>query len=80
MGGAGRHPVVALTILAAITLLNVALAINIVSGNGRALAAMLSSRTLFLLAGAELVAVLATYVLSKHRDVVPPPESRDQTS
>jgi len=67
---------VALLIMAAITLLNIVLAINFVSANGRALAAIFNSQTIFLLAGAELIAVLTSYVVSKHRPIAPAPGAR----
>lgn len=70
-----NHPV-ALSIMAAITLLNIVLAINFLSANGRALAAVFNSQTIFLLAGIELAAVLTAYVVSKHRPITPPSISR----
>lgn len=68
-----RHHWVALLIMAAITLLNIVLAINFLSASGRALAAAFNSQTIFLLAGFELVAVLTTYVVIKHRHMRMPP-------
>lgn len=58
---------VAISIMAAITVLNTFLAINFLSASGLALAAAFNSQTIFLLAGFELVAVLTTYVVIKHR-------------
>ncbi len=66
----------ALVILAVVTLLNIGLAINFVSANGRALAAVFSGQSIFLLAGFELVTVLATYVVTKHRSFSLPVQTR----
>jgi hypothetical protein len=59
----------ALAIMAAVTLLNAGLAINFISANGRALAAAFNGQNIFLLAGVELIVVLTTYVVSKHRRI-----------
>ena len=75
-----RHHWVALLIMAAITLLNIVLAINFLSANGRALAAAFTSQTIFLLAGFELVAVLTTYVVIKHRHMRMPPRSNSNST
>lgn len=65
----------ALSIMAAITVLNIVLAINFLGASGRALAAAFNSQTIFLLAGFELIAVLATYVVIKHRHMRMPPHT-----
>jgi hypothetical protein len=57
----------ALAILATITVLNTGLAFNFVSANGSALAAAFNGRNIYALAGVEMVLVLLTYVVSKHR-------------
>jgi hypothetical protein len=67
-----KYNAVALFIMVAITLLNIALAVNFLSANGRALAAAFTSQTIFVLAGVELIAVLATYVVCKYRPIIPP--------
>lgn len=66
----------ALLIMAAITALNMALAINFVSASGRALAAAFNGQTIFLLAGFELIVVLTTYVVIKNRHMRKPPRNR----
>jgi hypothetical protein len=67
-----KYNTVALSIMLAITLLNIALGINFLSANGRAMAAAFTSQTIFLLAAVELIAVLAAYVVSKNRLIIPP--------
>lgn len=74
-----KNHAVASSIMAAITLLNIVLAINFLSANGRALAAAFNSQTIFLLAGIELVTVLTAYVVSKHRPITPQSMSRAQS-
>ena len=76
MDWSAKNHSVAMSIMAAITLLNIVLAINFLSANGRALAAAFNSQTIFLLAGIELVAVLTAYVVSKHRPITQPSMSR----
>jgi hypothetical protein len=66
-----KNNTLALSIMVAITLLNIALAVNFLSANGRAMAAAFTSHTIFMLAGIELIAVLVTYVVSTHRPVIP---------
>lgn len=75
-----RNHMIAVSIMVAITVLNIALAINFLTANGRALAAAFTGQTIFVLAGIELVAVLTTYVVSKYRPVTPPPRPRAAVS
>jgi hypothetical protein len=63
---------VALLIMGAVTFLNVCLAANFVEASGRALAAVFDGKSIFLLAGVELLAILLTYVISKHRSFMMP--------
>jgi hypothetical protein len=58
---------VALFIMGAVIALNLVLAANFISASGRALAAVFNGQNIFALAGAELLIVLLTYVVCKHK-------------
>ena len=56
-----------LFIMAAVTLLNMGLAVNFVAASGQALVATFNGQTIYLFAGIELVAVLLAYILHKQK-------------
>jgi hypothetical protein len=67
MEGIRQSNMVVFSIMAAITVLNMALVLNFVTASGQALATLFSSESVFLFAAVELAAVLLAYVLHKQK-------------
>lgn len=65
MVGIKQFNMILLSIMAAITVLNMGLALNFVAASGRALAALFNSESIFLFAGIELATVLLAYIVHK---------------
>jgi uncharacterized membrane protein len=62
-----RMNMIVLSIMAAITLFNMGLAVNFFAASGRALAALFTNESIFLFAGVELIVVLLAYILHRQK-------------
>ena len=67
MLGIKQLNMIVLSFMAAITLLNLGLAVNFFAASGQALAALFNGQSIYLLAGVELAAVLLAYVLHRQK-------------
>tara|TARA_R110002124_G_scaffold50103_1_gene146150 strand:+ start:6598 stop:6819 length:222 start_codon:yes stop_codon:yes gene_type:complete len=67
MAGIRQLNIVVLSIMAAITLLNMGLLVNFIAASGQALAALFNGQSIFLFAAIELAAVLIAYILYKQK-------------
>jgi Mg/Co/Ni transporter MgtE len=67
MAGVKRLNVIVIAIMAVVTALNMGLVVNFFAVGGQAFAAAFNSQNIFLLAAAELAAVLLAYIAYKQK-------------
>tara|TARA_R110002049_G_scaffold56036_20_gene154938 strand:+ start:2141 stop:2362 length:222 start_codon:yes stop_codon:yes gene_type:complete len=67
MTGVKQLNVIVIAIMAVITMLNMGLVLNFFAASGQTLAAAFNSQNIFLLAGAELAAVLLAYIVYRQK-------------
>jgi hypothetical protein len=72
MDWGARHSMIAMSVMALITLLNTGLGVTFISAGGSALAAAINGQNIFLLAGVEMILVLLAYVTAKHKPIPVP--------
>ncbi|MCB1706103.1 MAG: hypothetical protein KDI17_14660 [Halioglobus sp.] len=67
MAGIRQLNIVVLSIMVAVTIVNMGLLVNFITASGRALAALFNGESIFLFAAVELAAVLLAYIFHKQK-------------